>query len=86
MPVKLGWALVILTAEELLWRGAWIEALSSHFGRGAAGALSVLIYALTQLSSGSLILCLLAACCGAVWTVERHYSKSLFAPLLSHAI
>jgi membrane protease YdiL (CAAX protease family) len=86
LPVALAWVTVILAAEELLWRGAWIEALVARFGRTLAGVLSVLIYAATQLSSGSFIVCLLALCCGAVWTLERYYTKSLIAPLLSHAI
>jgi len=86
LPVALAWVTVILAAEELLWRGAWIEALVARFGRTRAGVLSVLIYAATQLSSGSFIVCLLAVCCGAVWTAERFYTKSLIAPLISHAI
>jgi len=86
LPVALAWVIVILSAEELLWRGAWIEALSARFGPLTAGALSVVIYALTQLASGSFIVCLLALCCGAIWTLLRHYTGSLVAPLLSHMI
>lgn len=86
LPVALAWVVVIMSAEELLWRGAWVEALTARFGRLYAGVLSVLIYAVTQLSSGSFIVCLLAVVCGAVWTAERYYTKSMIAPLLSHAI
>lgn len=86
LATALAWVVVILTAEELLWRGAWIEALTARFGPFRAGALSVVIYALTQLSSGSFIVCLLAFCCGAIWTAQRYYTGSLLAPLLSHLI
>jgi membrane protease YdiL (CAAX protease family) len=86
LPVALGWVVVILTAEELLWRGAWIEALTPRFGPLRAGMLSVLIYAATQLCSGSFIVCLLALCCGAVWTIQRHYTSSLISPLIAHMI
>jgi membrane protease YdiL (CAAX protease family) len=86
LPVALAWVVVIMSAEELLWRGAWVEALTARFGRTYAGVLSVLIYAATQLSSGSFIVCLLAVVCGAVWTAERYYTRSMIAPLLSHAI
>jgi uncharacterized protein len=86
LAVALGWVLVLVAAEELLWRGAWYEALSARFGRAGAGVLSVLIYAGTQLCSGSFIVCLLAFVCGGLWTIQRHYTGSLLAPLISHAI
>jgi membrane protease YdiL (CAAX protease family) len=86
LPIALAWVVVILTGEELLWRGAWIEALTARFGRMGAGVLSVLLYAATQLSSGSFIVCLLALCCGTVWTLQRHYTSSLISPLISHMI
>jgi len=84
--VALAWVTVILAAEELLWRGAWYEALTARFGRRGAGALSVLIYTGTQLCCGSFIVGLLALVCGALWTVQRYYTGSLLAPLISHAI
>lgn len=86
LPVALAWVVVIILAEELLWRGAWIEALRARFGRRAAGALSVVLYVFAQLCSGSLIVGLLALACGTVWTLQRHYTDSLVAPLLSHMI
>ena len=86
LVAALTWVVVILTAEELLWRGAWIEALSARFGRVGAGISSVVIYALTQLCSGSFIVGLLALVCGAVWTAQRLYTGSVLAPLISHLI
>lgn len=86
LVVALAWVMVLAGAEELLWRGAWVEALTARFGALGAGTLSVLIYAAAQLGSRSFIVCLLAVCCGAVWTVERYYTRSLVAPLISHLI
>lgn len=82
----LAWVVVLAAAEELLWRGAWVEALTARFGALGAGTLSVLVYAGAQLGSRSFIVCLLALCCGAIWTVERYYTRSLVAPLISHLI
>ena len=49
-------------------------------------AVSVLSYAAAQACSGSLIVGLLALCCGTLWTFERERTGSLIAPLLSHMI
>ncbi|HEY6881497.1 MAG TPA: CPBP family intramembrane glutamic endopeptidase, partial [Polyangiales bacterium] len=86
LGVALGSVLVILTAEELLWRGAWFDAWCTRVGPLKAGALCVASYALTQLCSGSLIVGLLAVVCGLVWTAMRHYSGSLVPSLIAHAI
>jgi len=86
LVIALLWVVVLAAAEELLWRGAWVEALTARFGALGAGTLSVLIYAGAQLGSRSFIVCLLAICCGAIWTVERYYTRSLVAPLISHLI
>lgn len=86
LPTAVAFTVVILVAEELLWRGAWLEALTPRLGRRWAGFASVVIYAGTQLCCKSFIVGLLALCCGAVWTVQRRYSNSLVAPLISHAI
>ena len=82
----LPWVLVILSAEELLFRGALPRGLERHMGRRAAWLVSVALYAGAQACSGSLIVALLALCCGAVWTLERMLTGSLIAPLLSHMI
>ncbi len=86
LSVALVAVLVILAAEELLWRGAWYEAYCQRLGPLKAGALCVASYAVTQLCSGSFIVCLLAIVCGSVWTIMRHYSGSLVPSLIAHAI
>jgi uncharacterized protein len=86
LSVALIAVLVILTAEELLWRGAWFEAWCVRIGPLKACALCVASYALTQLCSGSFIVGLLAVVCGTVWTAMRYYSGSLVPSLIAHAI
>jgi membrane protease YdiL (CAAX protease family) len=80
------WVLLIIAAEELLFRGAWLFELEALLGRRAALGLSVVVYAAAQAASGSLIVGLLALCCGTLWTIERILSGSLIAPLISHMI
>lgn len=80
------WVVLIITAEELLFRGAWLHALEAQLTRRAALGLSVVLYAAAQAFSGSLIVGLLALCCGSIWTLERALTGSLVAPLVSHLI
>ena len=84
--IAVAWTLVILTAEELLWRGAWIDALAPRLGSAGAAALSVVIYAITQFGSGSLVVLVLAACCGGMWAMLRVTTDSLVPSLVAHAI
>jgi uncharacterized protein len=82
----LAWLVVIIGAEELLFRGAWLAVLSPRLGTRAAVGLSVALYAAAQAFSGSLVVALLALCCGMLWTLERVLTGSLLAPLISHLI
>lgn len=85
-PIALAWLVVIIGAEELLFRGAWLAVLSPRLGTRTAVGLSVALYALAQAFSGSLVVALLALCCGMLWTLERVLTGSLLAPLISHLI
>lgn len=82
----LVWLVVIILAEELLFRGAWLAVLSQRVGTRTALGLSVALYAGAQAFSGSLVVALLALCCGMLWTLERALTGSLLAPLISHLI
>ena len=84
--VALGWTLVILTSEELLWRGVWVDAWSVPFGRTVAALTSVLAFAVTQLGSGSILVALVALVCGGVWTALRMRTGRVVASLVAHAI
>jgi membrane protease YdiL (CAAX protease family) len=82
----LAWVLVISFAEELLFRGAWLLALERRLGKRGASAVSIALYSVAQVCTGSLIVGLLALCCGAVWTIERQLTRSLVPSILSHMI
>lgn len=84
--IALAWTLVILTGEELLWRGAWIDVWSSRLGATTAAVSSVVAFSLTQLASGSLIVALLACSCGAIWTGLRMHTGRVVPGLIAHAI
>ena len=85
VAVALAWTVLIIVAEEVLWRGLVLDLLDERMPR-LSSALSVTSYALAQLGSGSLIVLVLALVCGTVWTVQRRSTGSLLAPLLAHLI
>lgn len=79
--------LVIVAAEELLWRGTFLAGHSrDSLVSPVLVVLSVLAYALTQLASGNPVIALAAVLCGLIWTSQRLMLKSLTAPMLTHAI
>ena len=82
----MAWVAVLVLAEELLWRGALLEALEKRMSKPLAFGLSVLTYALAQLGSGSWVVFALAFVCGTLWTFARRYTGSLVASTLSHLI
>jgi membrane protease YdiL (CAAX protease family) len=86
LPKALGWTIAIIVAEELLFRGVWPHALSQRLSERNAYALSLVTYALAQLGTGSLIVMLMAAVCGGIWTIQRRWTDSLLSPLIAHLI
>lgn len=82
----LAWTLVLIVAEELLWRGALLGVLQRRYGATLAVGLSLVTYTAAQAGTGSFIVGLAALVCGAIWTAERVYTSSSVAPLVSHAI
>ena len=83
---SLPWVLAIIVAEELLWRGALLEAFARRVSPLAAMALSVATYCLAQAGTGSWIVTLLALVCGTLWTLQRHLTRSVLSPLIAHLI
>ncbi len=83
---SLPWVIVIIFAEELLFRSALLEAFERRYQPLVAGALSVCIYAAAQAGTGSSIVALMALVCGAIWSAQRYFSKSLLSPLIAHLI
>lgn len=81
-----AWTVLIIVAEEVLWRGLVLDELDERLPRVASSTLSVGSYALAQLGSGSFIVLLLALVCGALWTWQRRATGSIVAPLIAHLI
>lgn len=82
----LPWVLAIIVAEEVLWRGALLHVLERRVPPALAMAISVATYAAAQFGTGSWIVMLLALVCGTLWTLQRHFTRSLLSPLLAHLI
>jgi uncharacterized protein len=82
----LPWVVAIIVAEELLWRGAILYVLERRVSTPLAMTLSVASYAAAQLGTGSWIVMLLAVVCGTIWTLQRHFTRSLLSPLIAHLI
>lgn len=76
----------VVLAEELVFRGLAYGQLRRRFAKPMAVLLSVLLYALPQLASGSWLLPALAIGCGLVWTVQRAISDNLVVPTLTHFV
>jgi membrane protease YdiL (CAAX protease family) len=82
----------ISACEEVVWRGRWLDAAERASGTraltapAAARTLSVaLLYGACHLSSGSLLLGVLAAACGFAWGLLRVAGRSLWPAILVHA-
>ncbi len=78
--------LVVVVAEELLWRGALQSALAVHHPTASAVVLSSALYAAAQLGLGAPILGAVALGLGLLWAVEASLTGRLVAPLVSHAM
>jgi len=76
--------LLVVVAEELVWRGILYGWLRTRMGRAAAVVLATAAYVLPQLGSGSWVLPAAALGCGAVWTAQRAVFGNLTVPLLTH--
>jgi membrane protease YdiL (CAAX protease family) len=76
---------VIVFAEELLWRGSLV-ALMPRAKQHEKALVSVLLYTASQAAHGSTVVVVVAAACGTIWVLLRLLTQSLLAPLLSHLI
>lgn len=86
LPKAMAWVLAAILAEELLFRGVLPEALTHWFSERTAYAISLVIYALAQYGTGSIIVMLMALVCGTIWAVQRLYTGSLLSTLIAHLI
>ncbi len=85
-PVRLALLVVIIAAEEVLWRGVLLTGLRVRFGRRAAVVIAAVTYGLAQLGTGSFALFALAVACGVIWGAQRLWHGSLVVPFLTHLV
>jgi membrane protease YdiL (CAAX protease family) len=84
------WALPILVlvvvAEECIWRGLLIDMLQRRYADSQVVLLSTALYAVPHLCSGSWLLVGVVLVCGVIWSRLRVMTGSLVVPLLTHLI
>lgn len=77
---------VIVAAEELLWRGVAIDWCRSRLPVFAVAPAATGLYVLPQLIGGAWILIAAAALVGAIATMQRLITDRITEPLVTHAI
>jgi membrane protease YdiL (CAAX protease family) len=77
---------LVIIAEELLWRGALLDALRADHPAVSAVILASTSYAAAQLGLGVPLLAGAALLLGLLWAAEAVLTRSLIAPLISHAM
>ncbi len=78
--------LLVVAAEELVWRGVAIDLLSPSLGARRAVLVSALLYVLPQVALGSPLLVVVAASCGLLWGALRVRTQGLAAPFVAHLV
>jgi membrane protease YdiL (CAAX protease family) len=78
--------LLVVAAEELVWRGLAVDVLSPRFGRWCAVVMAALLYVLPQVAFRSPLLVVIALLCGLVWGALRARTEGLAAPFLAHLV
>jgi membrane protease YdiL (CAAX protease family) len=77
----------VIVAEEVIWRGLAVDALAAaRLGPFAQVGGATLLYVAPLAASGSLVLVLVGAGCGAVWSTLRVATGGLVAPIVSHLV
>ncbi|MGB5266996.1 MAG: type II CAAX endopeptidase family protein [Polyangiales bacterium] len=78
--------LLVVAAEELVWRGVAIDLFSKSLGPWRSMVLSALLYVLPQVALRSPLLIIVALCCGLLWGALRVRTKGLAAPFVAHLV
>jgi len=78
--------LLVVAAEELIWRGLAIDLFSKALGAPRAVLLSALLYILPQIAFRSPLLIIVAALCGLLWGTLRVRFDGLAAPVAAHIV
>ena len=77
---------VVVVAEELVWRGVAHEWLSRRMAPAAVVVAQTALYAVPQLASHSALLPLVAIYGGLLWGAARVASRDLVAPTAMHLV
>lgn len=77
---------LVVTAEEWVWRGLAIDVFSKWVGPARAVVLAALIYVLPQIAFRSPLLVIVALLCGLIWGALRVWTRGLAAPLIAHVL
>jgi uncharacterized protein len=78
---------LVVAAEELIWRGVLVDLLLARgWGPGAVVVASAAAYAVPQLGAGSWLLPLVAFGLGLIWGVQRVMTGTITVPLLTHLV
>lgn len=83
---RIVWVVSIVLAEELLFRGLVLEEVLGTGRRELVVLVPVVSYALAQWGTGSAVVLAMALVMGTIWTLERLWTGSLLAPLISHLV
>jgi uncharacterized protein len=94
ISVRVGLLVLIAASEEVLFRGAllggaggpWDVMRRPRPNEWLAVAALALLYGLSTLTLGSMVLVVVAVACGAVWGALRVATGSLVPPILTHAL
>ncbi len=85
-PIDAPLVLLVVMAEEALWRSMLPDALAARRTRTIAYVLSTCAYAAAQAGALTWVTPVLAMAFGLLWSAERVATRSLWAPLITHAI
>jgi membrane protease YdiL (CAAX protease family) len=78
--------LAVVLAEELVWRGVAFDLMRPRFSARGTILVATALYSVPQLIGGAWLLVLAALVLGLILSIQRTTTKSLAAPLVTHAI
>jgi membrane protease YdiL (CAAX protease family) len=78
--------LLVVVAEELVFRGAVTSWLEQRHRPLRVTLLSTFLYTIPLFLSGSWLMPLLGLTLGSIWTLARQHTRGLVVPLVSHAL
>jgi membrane protease YdiL (CAAX protease family) len=85
-PASIALLGLVVLGEELVWRGAVQDGLTTRLGPVAGVLATTLVYGLAVLPVGLPLLAGIALGCGLFWGVLREVTRSLTAPLIAHLL